>query len=175
MIGLAHLKRRAGQYAGTWVLGFLLTGAAILALWTQMDLMDAADAALPFGLALTGLLLGAGVVLTLFGPETPLTKIVVVILALILLLPLLWAPIASAVVIAFFADRPIEYSGAYAAFRIAVSDLLWPLSQGLGMGDVLDGLWRAFQWVASVVGFISAWVNAWPVIRRLLGQEPATA
>lgn len=175
MIGLAHLKRRAGQYAGLWVLAFLAAGAAILALMTRMDLMDAADAVLPVGLALTGLLLGAGVVLTLFGPETPLTKIVVTFLALILLLPLLWAPVASAVAIAFFADRPIEYSGAYAAFRIGVSDVLWPISQGLGMGAVLDGLWQAFQWVASVVGFISAWVNAWPVIRRLLGQEPTPA
>jgi hypothetical protein len=29
--------------------------------------------------------------------------------------------------------------------------------------------------VATVVGFISAWINAWPVIRRLLGQEPSAA
>lgn len=175
MIGIGHLKQRFGQYAGVWVGGFLLSGAAILLLMTQMDMMEAADLVLPVMLGLCGLALGAGVVKSFFSAETPLTKIVVLVLALLLLLPLLWAPVAAAVAIAFFADRSIEYSGAYAAFRIAVSDVLWPISQGFGFGGVLEALWSAFQWTASVVGFISAWVNAWPVIRRLLGQEPTAA
>lgn len=175
MVGIGHLKRRLGQYAGTWVAAFLLSGAAILLLMTRMDLMDAADLVLPVMLALTALALGAGVVTSFFSSETPLTKIVVLVLAVLLLLPLLWAPVAAAVAIAFFAHRSIEYSGAYAAFRIGVSDLLWPISQGFGFGGVLDALWGAFQWTASLIGFISAWVNAWPVIKRLLGQEPTPA
>ena len=176
MVGIGHLKQRLGQYAGLWVGGFLLSGAAILLLMTRMDLMDAADLVLPVMLALTGLALGVGVVMSFFSSETPLTKILVLVLALLLLLPLLWAPVSAAVAIAFFAHRSIEYSGAYAAFRIAVSDLLWPISQGFGFGGVLEVLWSAFQWTASIVGFISAWVNAWPLIRRLRGQEaPTTA
>lgn len=175
MVGIGHLKRRLGQYAGIWVVAFLLSGAAILLLMTRMDLMDAADLVLPVMLALTALALGAGVVTSFFSSETPLTKIVVLVLAVLLLLPLLWAPVAAAVAIAFFAHRSIEYSGAYAAFRIGVSDLLWPISQGFGFGGVLDALWSAFQWTASLIGFISAWVNAWPVIKRLLGQEPTPA
>jgi hypothetical protein len=176
MVGIGHLKRRFGQYAGVWVGAFLLAGVAILGLMAMgADLMDAADLALPVLLALTGLALGAGVVISFFSAETPLTKILVLVLALLLLLPLLWAPVAAAVAIAFFADRPIEYSQAYVAFRLGVSDLLWAGSQVVGYGGFLDALWSAFQWVASIVGFISAWVNAWPVIKRLLGQEPSPA
>jgi len=171
MVGIGHLKRRFGQYAGIWVSAFLLSGAAILLLMTRMDLMEAADLVLPIMLALTGLALGVGVVMSFFSDETPLTKIIVLVLALLLLLPLLWAPVSAAVAIAYFTDRSIEYSRAYAAFRIAVSNVLWPISQGFGLGAVFDGLWTAFQWAASIVGFISAWVNAWPAIRRLLGQE----
>jgi hypothetical protein len=176
MVGIGHLKRRFGQYAGVWVGAFLLAGVAILGLMAMgADLMDAADLALPVVLVLTGLALGAGVVISFFSAETPLTKILVLVLAVLLLLPLLWAPVAAAVAIAFFADRPIEYSQAYVAFRLGVSDLLWAGSQVVGYGGFLDALWSAFQWVASVVGFISAWVNAWPAIKRLLGQEPTPA
>lgn len=176
MVGIGHLKRRFGQYAGVWVGAFLLAGVAILGLMAMgADLMDAADLALPVVLVLTGLALGAGVAISFFSAETPLTKILVLILALLLLLPLLWAPVSSAVAIAFFADRPIEYSQAYVAFRLGVSDLLWAGSQVVGYGGFLDALWSAFQWIASIVGFISAWVNAWPAIKRLLGQEPSPA
>lgn len=106
MIGIGHLKRRFGQYAGVWVGVFLLSGVAILAMMALgTDLMDAADLALPILLALTGLALGAGVVMSFFSAETPLTKILVLVLALMLLLPLLWSPVSAAVAIAFFADR----------------------------------------------------------------------
>lgn len=175
MVGIGHLKQRLGQYAGLWVGAFLLSGAAILLLMTRMDLMDAADLVLPVMLALTGLALGVGVVMSFFSSETPLTKILVLVLALLLLLPLLWAPVSAAVAIAYFAERSIEYSAVYAGFRIAVSNLLWAASESFGWVAMFDGLWRAFQWIASVVGFVSAWVNAWPFIRRLLGQEPAPA
>ena len=176
MVGIGHLKRRFGQYAGLWISAFLLSGAAILGLTAMgADLMDAADMALPVLLALTGLVLGAGVVMSFFSGETPMTKTIVLVLALLLLLPLLWAPVAAAVAIAFFVDRPIEYSQAYVAFRLGVADVLLVASQAVGYGGFLDALWSAFQWIASIVGFISAWVNAWPVIKRLLWQEPSPA
>ena len=41
-------------------------------------------------------------------------------------------------------------------------------------GAVFGSVWALFQGVASVVGFISALSNIWPILRRLLGPEPAT-
>ncbi|WP_183254498.1 hypothetical protein [Brevundimonas basaltis] len=172
MVSLAHLKRRLGQYAAVWVAGFLLSGTAILAALFVTDLMTAADWALPAGLLLVGLTLGAGVVASLAGRETVGTRLVVLLLAGLLALPLLWAPVSAAVVIAFFADRSIEYSEAYAAFQIGVSRVLFPIGQWIGGGDLFGWVWTAFQWVSTVVGFISAVVRAWPWIRRLLGPEP---
>ncbi|MEJ6788767.1 hypothetical protein BrevBR_04390 [Brevundimonas sp. BR2-1] len=173
MIRLAHLKRRMGQYAALWVGGFLLSGAAILCgLWFA-DLMTAVDMVLPVLMAAVGLGLGAGVVASLLSGETPGTKLVVLLLALLLALPLLWAPVSAAVAIAFFADRSIEYSQAYAAFQIGVSRVLFPISETIGDGDLFGWMWTAFQWVSSLVGFVSALANVWPLIRRLLGPERA--
>jgi hypothetical protein len=172
MVSLAHLKHRLGQYAAVWVGAFLLSGAAILAGLGFTDLMTAADRVLPAGLALTALALGGGVVASLASRETVGTKLVVLALAGLLVLPLLWAPVSAAVAIAFFADRSIEYSQAYAAFQIGVSQVLFPISQGLGDGDLFGWVWTAFQWVSTVVGFLSALARIWPMLRRLLGPEP---
>ena len=176
IISAAHLKWRLGQYAALWLGGFLLGLIAIAVLsWVLGDLIEAVDWVLPPLLLLTGAAYGGGVVITLISKETLGTKLLVVALALLMLLPLLWAPVLSAVVAAYVADRSIEYSQAYAAFRIAVSNLLYPLAEWLGSGGWLDWLWSLFQWVSTVVGFLSAWAKIWPGIRRFLGPEPEEA
>ena len=169
-----HLKRRISQYAALWLGGFLLSGGAILTAMLVMDLMAAADLVLPVMLAVTVLALGAEVVLSLISPHTLGTKLAVVLGALVLLLPLLWAPVSAAVVIAFFADRSIEYSTAYADFRIGISRLLYPATAALFGGGAFNLIWGAFQAVATFVGFVAAVVRIWPLIRRLLGPEPAS-
>jgi len=154
------------------VAGFLLSGAGILiGLWFA-DLMTAVDLVLPAGLALVALALGAGVVASLASRETVGTKLLVVALALLLILPLLWAPVSAAVAIAFFADRSIEYSEVYAAFQIGVSRVLFPISEWVGDGDLFGWVWSAFQWISTLIGFLSALARIWPMLKRLLGPEP---
>jgi hypothetical protein len=80
--------------------------------------------------------------------------------------------VSAGVAIAFFADRSIEYSESYAAFQIGISRVLFPISQALGDGDLFGRVWTAFQWISTVVGFLSALARIWPAIRRLLGPEP---
>jgi hypothetical protein len=172
MFNLGYLKRRLGQYAALWVGGFLVGGAAILIGLAFADLMTAVDRVLPVMLGALALALGAGTVMTLVSGETLGTKLAVLLLAVMLALPLLWAPVSAAVAIAFFADRSIEYSETYAAFQIGVSRVLFPIGQALGQGDLFGWLWTAFQWVSTVVGFLSALARVWPAIRRLLGPEP---
>jgi len=173
MFSGAHLKRRLGQYGAAWVIGFLVSGAGILIGCLFMDMMAAADLVLPFVLGAVGLALGVGVVTTLLSNQTVGTKLAVVLLALLLVLPLLWAPVSAAVVIAFFADRSIEYSQVYAGFQIGISRVLFPISEWVLGGAVFQSVWQAFQIVASIVGFFSALANIWPMIRRVLGPEPA--
>ena len=169
-----HLKRRISQYAALWLGAFLLSGGAILIAMLVMDLMAAADLVLPAMLALTVLALGAGVVMSLISPHTLGTRLAVALGALSLLLPLLWAPVSAAAVIAFFADRSIEYSSAYADFRIGISRLLYPATAALFGGGAFNLIWGAFQAVATFVGFVAAVVRLWPLIQRLLGPEPAS-
>lgn len=175
MFNLAHIKTRLGQYGAAWVIGFLVAGIAILIGMLFGDMIDMADLVLPVMLAAMVLALGVGVVLSLVSKETVGTKLLVLILALLLVLPLMWAPVAAAVAIAFFADRSIEYSQVYAAFQISVSDLLFPLETWVRSGSIFGGVWALFQAIASVVGFFSALSNIWPMIRRILGGEPAAA
>ncbi len=175
MIDLESIKRRLGQYGAAWVAAFLIAGAAILAGMLFEDFIVAADWVLPFTMAAAVMALGVAVVATLVSRETPGTKLVVLALAVLLVLPLMWAPMAAAVAIAFFADRSIEYSQVYAAFQIGVSELLFPLEELVRSGAVFGSVWALFQGVASIVGFISALSNIWPILKRLLGPEPATA
>ncbi|MFN3668775.1 MAG: hypothetical protein ACK4VY_05665 [Brevundimonas sp.] len=172
MFNLGYLKRRLGQYAALWVGSFLVGGAAILIGLAFADLMTAVDRVLPVMLGALTLALGAGVVLSLLSRETLGTRLVVLLLAVALGLPLLWAPVSAAVAIAFFADRSIEYAESYAAFQIGVSRVLFPLGQALGQGDLFGWVWSAFQWVSTVVGVFSGLARLWPAIRRLLGPEP---
>lgn len=175
MIGPGHIKRRLGQYGAAWVIAFLVAGAAILIGTGFDDLIVVADVVLPVMVALTVLALGTGVIATLLSPQTMGTKLATILLALLLVLPLMWAPLAAAVAIAFFADRSIEYSQAYAAFQIGISELLFPLEQSVRSGTVFGSVWMLFQGVATVVGFVSALSNIWPLLRRLLGPEPGSA
>ena len=174
MFDIAHLKQRFSQYAALWLVGFLVSGAAILVGMSFMDLMAAADLVLPALLAMVALILGAGVVSSFLSNRTLGTKLAVLLAAVLLILPLLWSPVSAAVVIAFFADRSIEYSAAYADFQIAVASVLFPLSELLLGGAVFSAVWAGFQFFASLVGVISAVARAWPYIRRILGPEPAT-
>ena len=172
MISLAHLKRRLGQYAALWVGGFLLTGAAVLAGMIFTDLMVAVDTVLPVTLAAVVLAMGAGLGLSFASGETPATKLILLVLALFLVLPLLWGPMSAAVSLAFFADRSIEYSRVYAAVQIGISRVLMPVTDWVLGGALVGTVWGFFQGVASVVGVVSAWVKIWPLLRRLLGAEP---
>lgn len=173
MFGIAHLKQRFSQYAAVWIAAFLLSGAAILIGMLATDLMAAADIVLPVLLALVALSLGAGVVASFLSAETLGTKLAVLAAAVLLVLPLLWAPVSAAVAIAFFADRSIEYSVAYANFQIGVASILYPLSDLLLGGAVFSAIWTGFQLFASFVGVVSAVAKAWPYVRRILGPEPA--
>lgn len=173
MISLAHLKRRLGQYAALWVGAFIAAGVGIWLGAVFIDLMSAVDMVLPALMLGVVLGLGGGVMASLLSRETLGTKLAVLVLAVLLVLPLLWAPVSAAVAIAFLVDRSIEYSQAYAAFQIGVARLLFPISQAFGDGDLFGWVWNAFQWVSTVVGFLSALAKIWPAIRRLLGPEPA--
>ncbi len=172
MVSIAHLKRRLGQYGATWVAGFLLSGAAILIGSFFGDMIAMTDLVLPVVMIGVVLALGAGVVVSWTSNQTLGTKLVVLLLALLLVLPLLWAPVSAAVIIAFVMDRSIEYSAVYAGFQIRVSELLFPLGEILFGPSLFGMIWSVFQMVASVVGFISALANIWPIIRRVLGAEP---
>lgn len=172
MFNGAYLKQRLGWYGALWVGGFLLSGVSILLGMLFADMMAMADIVLPVMMGAVGLALGVAVVMALVSGQTLGTKLVIVILALLLVLPLFWAPVSAAVVIAFFADRSIEYSAVYAGFQIGVSRLLYPLTEAVLGPGLFDSIWGAFQVAASIVGFFSALSNLWPRIRRLLGPEP---
>lgn len=175
MDGLAHLRRRLSQYGAVWVLGFVLAAAAMLLLMLWLDLMEAADLVLPPLWLAVSLALAAGVALSFRAPLTWAARAAVLALALLLWLPLLWAPTSAAGLIAFVADRPIEYSQAYYGFRVAVGRLLWPLEQALFGDGVVEGLWSAFQVVASIIGFLATLANLWPMVRRALGVATTEA
>ena len=169
------VRTRLGQYGAAWFLSFLgvLVAGLVGALALHMDLIRLADLILPVVLGLLGLLLVVFLVATVFAREGPATKIVLILLGLILALPLLWAPVLAMVADAAMTRVSIEYSSAYAGFRIIVGRLLFPVTQAVFGGDLVSAAWGWFQAVATVIGFVAAVSQLWPAMLRMLGTQPA--
>lgn len=168
------IGRRLSWYAGAWVGTFLLTLLACLAapMFTGLRLIEAADLVLPFML----LFLAAGTALTLvmalFSAETLGTKLALLLLGVLLVLPLLWAPISGSVAAAYLSGVSIEYSSVYAGFRIAVSRVLYPIFAFLFGGGLVQHVWEWFQAASTVVGLAAGVVRLWPLIVTVLGGRP---
>ena len=167
------LKTRLGQYGAAWFLSFLLVLVAGLvgSLVLHMDLIRLADTILPIVLGLLGLLLVGFLVATVFARESASTKVVLIVLGLILALPLLWAPVLAVVLDAGMTKVSIEYSNAYANFRIIVGRLLFPATAAMFGGNLVSAAWGWFQAVATVIGFVAAVSQLWPTMQRMMGAR----
>lgn len=163
------------QFSSAWLTTFGLTLILVLvsAIRSRPEVYDLADRVLL--IMLVGLGLGwflsviyavAVARLTVFG------RVLYVFLALVMLLPLLWAPVLGAVVAAWLTGATIEYSTVYAQFRIHVAQILFPATTGLMQADLLEAAWSAFEVVATVVGFLASVVSLWPLVMRQLAPSP---
>ena len=167
MIAKRHLRRRLSQYGALWLGSFVVTLLVMAAMvfGVGAPLAETADLVLPIALALLGLAMIAGVGITLATDVSLSTKSLITALALLLILPLLWAPVLAVIVTA-----------AYAQFRIVVSHLIYPLAEMLGEDPLVGFVWQAFQVVASVVGAVASVLQVWRVIKPFLyGEDEETA
>eukprot|EP01030_Chromulinospumella_sphaerica_P013483 gene13483-13263_t len=168
-MNITLIKRRLGWYGlawlGTFVLALLVTLVGYYLLGG--DVVDIADVLIPVGLGALSLAVLGVVIRDLVSAETIGTRVVIVLLAALLLLPLLWSPVSATVAAAWIADRSIEYSSAYAGFRITISRLLYPMVEAVSSGAAFELAWQAFQLVASAVGFFSSLLQVIAFLRRL--------
>ncbi len=163
--GQVLLDRGIERFGAAWILTFLgsvtlITPISALASHARFALIDAVLGALLAILALGWL---GVVVMAIFARHATLVaKLVFVLAAGGLLLPLLWSPVLGAVFAAWLTGATIEYSLVYAQFRIHVGQLLFPLVTTLTRSDLVDLGWNAFQAVATVIGFVAAFTQLWP-------------
>ncbi|WGM38204.1 hypothetical protein [Caulobacter sp. NIBR1757] len=171
------IKRRLGWYGLAWLGAFMLALLVALAgvFLFGADVIDMADMLIPVGLGILSLALVGVVGRDLFLGETIGTKVAVVLLAVLLFLPLLWSPVSAMVAAAWIADRSIEYSAAYAQFRITISQLLYPMIEAVSSGAAFELAWQAFQFVASAVGFLSSLFQVIAFLRRLFAARSVDA
>ncbi|RYF92713.1 MAG: hypothetical protein EON95_11450 [Caulobacteraceae bacterium] len=172
-MNLILIKRRLGWYGLAWMGAFALVLLVALAghFLAHADVIDMADLLIPIGLVVTALALAGVVVRDLFSKQTIGTRLAILLLAILLALPLFWSPVSATVAAAWVADRSIEYSSAYAQFRITVSRLLWPMIEVVNSGAAFEFAWQAFQFVASVVGFLSTLLQVIAFLRKLLAAR----
>ncbi|MEJ2815716.1 hypothetical protein [Caulobacter sp. CCG-8] len=166
----AVIRHRLGQYSALWLGGFLLAliiaaGASLVA---GLDLVDVADWILPTAFVLLGAAMAYGVGATALSRAGLATKSLVTALGLLLVLPLLWAPVLAVLVVAAIGGAVIEYSTAYAGFRIAVSQIIYPLVSLFTESPLATAVWAMFQVVASVIGFAASLVQVWRAVRGFL-------
>ena len=174
----AIIKDRISQYSALWLGAFLLVliiaaGASLVA---RFDLIAVADAVLPAAFLLLGLAMLGGVGITAVSRAGLPTKVLITALAILLILPLLWAPVLAVLAVAAIGGVVIEYSAAYAQFRIAVSQLIYPLVSLFSEGALISSVWAVFQAAASVVGFLASALQVWKTIRAFwAGRDDADA
>lgn len=173
MIAKRHLRRRLSQYGALWLGAFVVTllVMAVMVFAVGMPVAQTADLALPVAFGLLGLAVIAGVGITVVKDVGLTTKSLITALALLLILPLLWAPVLAVVVTAAIAGASVEYSEAYAQFRITVSHLIYPLVAMLGEDPLVSFVWNAFQVVASIVGAVASALQVWRVLKPFLYGE----
>ena len=173
----AIIKDRLSQYSALWLGAFLLVlilaaGASLVA---RFDLIAVADLVLPVAFLLLGAAMMGGVGLTAVSRARLATKVLVAALALLLVLPLLWAPVLAVLAVAAIGGAVIEYSTAYAHFRIAVSQLIYPIVSLFSEGALASTIWAGFQMVASVVGFLASALQVWKTIKAFWTGDDADA
>lgn len=166
----AIIRHRLSQYSALWLGGFLLVfmlaaGASLVA---RLDLIDVADWVLPAAFLVLGAAMLVGIGATAVSRASLATKSLITALGLVLLLPLLWAPVLAVVVVAAIGGVAIEYSTSYAGFRIIVSHLIYPLIALFTESPVVGAIWALFQVVASVIGFLASAAQVWKAIRGFL-------
>jgi hypothetical protein len=171
------LKARLSEYGALWLAAFLLVliGAAIASLAVGLDLIAVADIVLPISFIALGGAVVVGLTLTVISEAGLAAKVLITALALLLILPLLWAPVLAVLIVAAIGGVTIEYSEAYAQFRIIVSQLIYPVVSLLVEGPLVAAVWNAFQVVASVVGFVASALQVWRVIKPFLSGAAAEA
>jgi len=166
----AVIRHRLSQYSALWLGGFLvvLAIAAGASLVGGLDLVDLADWVLPTAFIVLGAATAFGVGATAVSKAGLATKSLVTALAILLLLPLLWAPVLAVLVTAAIGGTVIEYSTAYAGFRIVVSQLIYPLIALFTDSPLVGAVWGLFQVAASVIGFLASMVQVWKAVRGFL-------
>lgn len=166
----AVIRHRLSQYSALWLGGFLvvLVIAAGSSLVAGLDLIDVADWVLPVAFVALGGAMAFGVGATAVSRAGLATKSLVTALGLLLILPLLWAPVLAVLVTAAIGGVTIEYSTAYAGFRIAVSQLIYPLIALFTDSPLATAVWAIFQVAASVIGFAASMVQVWKAVRGFL-------
>jgi hypothetical protein len=132
------------------------------------DLIDVSDLVLPIAFIGLGGAMAYGVGATAVSRAGLATKSLVTALGLALLLPLLWAPVLAVLVVAAIGGAVIEYSTAYAGFRIVVSQLVYPVVSLFTQSPLAAAAWVAFQVAASIVGFAASMAQVWKAVRGFL-------
>lgn len=170
------LKTRLSEYGALWLACFVLVlaGVGFVTFALGRDLITVADMVLPISFMILGLAVAVGVGITVASPASLIAKCLVTLLALLLILPLLWSPVVAVLIIAAIGQVPIEYSEAYAQFRIAVSHLIYPVVAMLVEGPLVAAVWNAFQIIASIVGFVASALQVWRVVKPWLARSTET-
>jgi hypothetical protein len=168
MLKRSLMMIRLGQFGLAWIGTFLVVLLAALAarFALGLNLIAVADLLLSLSLILLGVAILAALAATWIARTGLPIKIAVTLLIFVLALPLLWSPVLAVVVAAKLADTPIEYSTVYAGFRIAVSRLLYPIFQIIFSGAAIGAVWKAFEAVATVVGFAASSLELWRFLRK---------
>jgi len=146
----------------------VLIVAAGASLVAGLDLIDVADLVLPAAFVLLGGAMAYGVGATAISRAGLATKSLVTALGLVLLLPLLWAPVLAVLGTAAGCGSGGAYFTAHAGVRGVVRPVIFTLGSLFTESPLATAVWSIFQVAASVIGFLASMVQVWKALRGFL-------
>ncbi len=162
MLNLGLVAKRFGQYGAAWAGAFLLVLLGDLALTVaRVPFAKACDPLLLIALIAVSVGFALFVALTWASRESTPTKVVLLAAGVVLLFPLLWAPMLGAVAAAYLVKASVEYSAVYAGFRIIIGRMIFMGMRLFSDNPYVEAGLSVLNVLATVVGFIASLAQLW--------------
>jgi len=168
------LRANLGVYGTVWLLAFLSVMAASLIanLIFRVGFIHVADVTLAIAFFVLMVLSAVYLIAEIFSEQPLGTKLVLCLAAIVLFLPLMYAPVLALQIYDFFGKSGLENSGIYNGFQEQVTDTSAALAEQLGLQKFSKVL-GVLQVAATVVGALAAAAQLNQMLRNRSGGAKA--
>lgn len=152
------VRQHLAGYGTVWFVAFLLVlaGTLVSNLIFQVSYLNTADVLLAIAFFCLIALSAAYLLGAIFSDEQAGTKIVLALSALVLFMPLMYAPVLALRLYGFFARQLLEQSAIYAGFQAVVTRTMTAVAERIIGGEYVAIAIKVLQVGGAIIGTVAA-------------------